>query len=98
MRRDSAQMKPVLFVTGHAPPDRIGAFARLHESENVEFALFGGRSKHGAGAFTGELPSPGELPFPHRYVGQHEPARLAASGRYRAVVCSTGGRVALGAT
>jgi glycosyltransferase involved in cell wall biosynthesis len=85
-------MKPVLFVTGHAPPDRIGAFARLHELENVEFALFGGRSRHGAGVFEGELP------FPHRHIRQHEPATLAASGRYRAVVCSSGGRVALGAS
>ena len=85
-------MKPVLFVTGHAPPDRVGAFARLNEIENVEFALFGGRSKHGGGA------SGGELPFPHQFIRQHEPAALAASGRYRAVVCSTGGRLALGAS
>jgi glycosyltransferase involved in cell wall biosynthesis len=85
-------VKPVLFVTGHAPPDRVGAFARLHELENVEFALFGGRSKHGGGAFEGELP------FPHRHVRQHEPAKLATSGNYRAVVCSTAGRVALGST
>ena len=85
-------MKPVLFVTGHAPPDRVGAFARLHERETVEFALFGGRSKHGGGDFHGEMP------FPHRYVRQHETARLAAGGDYRAVVCSTGGRVALPAT
>jgi glycosyltransferase involved in cell wall biosynthesis len=85
-------MKPVLFVTGHAPPDRIGAFARLHEVENVEFALFGGPSKHGGSALTRELP------FPHRHIRQHEPAALAASGGYRAVVCSSGGRIALGAT
>jgi len=85
-------MKPVLFVTGHAPPDRVGAFARLHEVENVELALFGGRSKHGAGAFEGELP------FPHRYIRQYEPPALAASGRYRAVICSNGGRIALGAS
>ncbi len=89
-------MKPVLFVTGHAPPDRIGAFARLHELENVEFALFGGPSKHGGEAFAGERAS--GFPFPYRHVRQHEPARLAASGRYRAIVCSSGGRVALGAT
>jgi glycosyltransferase involved in cell wall biosynthesis len=82
-------MKPVLFVTGHAPAYRIGAFARLHEREDIELALFGGRSQHGGDAFAGELP------FPHRYVRQHEPAALAASGDYRAVVCSTGGRVAL---
>jgi glycosyltransferase involved in cell wall biosynthesis len=107
-------MKPVLFVTGHAPPDRVGAFARLHEREGIEVALFGGRSKHGprspadtrvpAGASPGTAspgtrsPSAEELPFPHRHVRQHETARLAASGEYRAVVCSTGGRVALPAT
>jgi glycosyltransferase involved in cell wall biosynthesis len=82
-------MKPVLFVTGHAPFDRIGAFSRLNEREDVEFALFGGRSQHGFGA------GPAPLPFPHRHVAQHEIATLAASGRYRAVVCSSGGRVAL---
>jgi len=70
----------------------VGAFARLHEREGIEVALFGGRSKHGGDEFAGELP------FPHRHVRQHETARLAASGSYRAVVCSTGGRVALPAT
>jgi glycosyltransferase involved in cell wall biosynthesis len=84
-------VKPVLFVTGHAPAYRVGAFACLHEHEGIEVALFGGRSKHGGGAFGGELP------FPHRHVRQRELAGLAASGRYRAVVCSTGGRVAPGA-
>ncbi len=82
-------MKPVLFVTGHAPFDRVGAFARLHEREGVEYALFGGRSQHGGVA------AEEELPFPHRHVRQREVASLAASGRYRAVVCSAGGRVAL---
>jgi glycosyltransferase involved in cell wall biosynthesis len=109
-------MKPVLFVTGHAPPDRAGAFARLHELENVEFALFGGPSKHGGpasaeedtlgreGIRTGASTSgrgpalTRDLPFPHRHIRQHEPAALAASGNYRAVVCSTGGRIAMGAT
>ncbi len=81
-------MKPVLFVTGHAPFDRVGAFASLYAREGVEYALFGGRSHHGGVA--GE-----ELPFPHRHVRQREVAALAASGRYRAVVCSTGGRFAL---
>jgi glycosyltransferase involved in cell wall biosynthesis len=82
-------MKPVLFVTGHAPFDRVGAFARLHEREDVEYALFGGRSQHG-GVAAGR-----ELPFPHRHLRQHEVAALAASGRHRAVVVSTGGRLAL---
>jgi glycosyltransferase involved in cell wall biosynthesis len=105
-------MKPVLFVTGHAPPERVGAFARLHELENVEFALFGGRSKHG-GALPGTAPSGDpirsashaegravseELPFPHLRVRQRELAALARSGDYRAVVCGTGGRIALPAT
>jgi glycosyltransferase involved in cell wall biosynthesis len=111
-------MRPVLFVTGHAPFDRVGAFARLHEREDVEFALFGGRSRHGgvadagvtgataaaagaaraagAGAETaGGVGGGEELPFPHRRVPQREIARLAASGRHRAVVVSTGGRLAL---
>jgi glycosyltransferase involved in cell wall biosynthesis len=115
--REDSVAKPVLFVTSHAPTDRLGAFARLHELEGVEFALFGGRSRHGPDPFPQELaastrepsaslrepsgsaeaPSP-PLPFPHRHVRQRETAALAASGRYRAVVCSTGGRVALPAS
>jgi glycosyltransferase involved in cell wall biosynthesis len=98
-------MKPVLFVTGHAPPDRVGAFAALHEREGIEVALYGGRSLHGpsavssdargqSGESSGSTPR-AELPFPHRYVQQRETGRLARSGAYRAVVCSTGGRVAL---
>jgi hypothetical protein len=43
-------VKPVLFVTGHAPAYRVGAFARLHEREGIEVALFGGRSLHGGPA------------------------------------------------
>lgn len=85
-------MKPVLFVTGHAPPYRIGAFQRLHEREGIELALFGGRLKHGGG------PGLDELPFPHHHVAEHELYALAASGRYRAVVVSTAGRVGLLAT
>ncbi len=81
-------MKPVLFVTGHAPAYRVGAFEHLHQRENVELALFGGRLKHGGG------PTAEELPIPHRHVRQRELYALAASGRYRAVVCPTGGRVA----
>lgn len=83
------KQKPVLFVTGHAPAYRTKAFMALHESENVEFALFGGRLRHGGGG------TPAELPYPHRRVREHAVYELAASGRYRAVVCSTGGRIAL---
>lgn len=82
-------MKPVLFVTGHAPPDRIGAFAALHAREGIELALFGGRLRHGTGA----TPDPPQIP--HRRVRQQELFGLAASGGHRAVVLSTGGRVAL---
>jgi len=81
-------VKPVLFATGHAPAYRVGAFACLHEREGIELALFGGRSKHGGADFDGELP------LPHRHVQPHELQALAAGGRYRAVVCPTGGRVA----
>ncbi len=81
-------MKPVLFVTGHAPAYRVGALARLHEREGIELALFGGRLQHGGARFAQELP------FPHRQVRPHDLHALAASGRYRAVVCPTGGRVA----
>jgi glycosyltransferase involved in cell wall biosynthesis len=81
-------MKPVLFVTGHAPAYRVGALARLHEREQIELALFGGRLQHGGASFAEELP------FPHRHVRPHELASLAAGGRYRAVVCPTGGRLA----
>jgi glycosyltransferase involved in cell wall biosynthesis len=81
-------VKPVLFVTGHAPAYRVGALARLHEREQIELALFGGRLQHGGAQF------PQQLPFPHRHVRPHELYALAASGRYRAVVCPTGGRLA----
>jgi glycosyltransferase involved in cell wall biosynthesis len=107
--------KPVLFVTGHAPFDRVGAFARLHELEGVEFALFGGPPRHGgvvgerrqvagdgsavenrrAAVVDGSAGDEETLPFPHRHLHQHQLAALAASGRHRAVVLSTGGRVAL---
>jgi glycosyltransferase involved in cell wall biosynthesis len=85
-------VRPVLLVTGHAPAYRVGAFARLHEREQIEVALFGGRSTHGGSAFAGTLP------FPHRNVRPRELAALAASGDYRAVVCPTGGRFAPVAT
>lgn len=88
----SRSAKPVLFVTNHAPTYRVGAFERLAATEGAEFALFGGRLHHGGGA------TPGELPFPHLQVRERELYALATSGRYRAVVCPTGGRVALPAT
>jgi glycosyltransferase involved in cell wall biosynthesis len=81
-------VKPVLFVTGHLPAYRAGALGRLHEREGIELALFGGRSRHGGSAFSGALP------FEQRHVRPIALQALAASGRYRAVVCPTGGRLA----
>jgi glycosyltransferase involved in cell wall biosynthesis len=81
-------MRPVLFVTNHVPPDRLGAFRALHDRVGIELALFGGRSHH---ATVGVL-DPG---VPSRQVEQAEVIALAASGEYRAVVCGTAGRVAL---
>lgn len=80
-------MKPLLFVHNHAPTDRIAQYAMLADAEDVEFALCGGRLHHA-------LPGERTLPFPHRHIRQREAYRLAASGAYRAVLCSTNGRVA----
>jgi len=81
--------RPVLFVTNHAPPFRVGAFAALHAREDVVFALIGGDVRHGGGGGGDELPFPVLRP-PERGV-----LRLAASGRFRAVVAGLSGRVAL---
>jgi glycosyltransferase involved in cell wall biosynthesis len=81
-------VKPALFVTGHAPAYRVGALARLHDREEIVVALFGGRAKHGGPVFEGVMP------FPHLHADPAHVARLAASGRFRAVVCPTGGRAA----
>jgi glycosyltransferase involved in cell wall biosynthesis len=80
--------RPVLFVTNIVAPDRVGAFAALHERAEIELALFGGRSHHA----TGGVANPG---VPHRHVPQRAVHALAASGRYRAVVAGTAGRTAL---
>jgi glycosyltransferase involved in cell wall biosynthesis len=82
--------EPVLFVTNHAPPFRIPAFQALHERENVVFALIGGAVRHGGGGTA----TP-ELPFPAIFPPERAVARLAASGRYRAVIAGLSGKVAL---
>lgn len=84
----AADPRPVLLVTNLVAPERVGAFTALHERELIELALFGGRSHHATGA----VADPG---VPHRYVRQREIFGLAASGRYRAVICGSAGRVAL---
>ncbi len=82
--------RPVLFVTNHAPGYRVGAFAALHEREDVVFALVGGEARHGGGGT-----EPGQLSFPALRVAQRDVLALAASGEYRAVVAGISGRVAL---
>jgi glycosyltransferase involved in cell wall biosynthesis len=81
-------VKPVLFVTNHAPPFRVGAFEALHEREDVVFALIGGGVRHGGGAGVRDLP------FPVLRPSERVVLRLAASGDYRAVVSGLSGRLA----
>jgi glycosyltransferase involved in cell wall biosynthesis len=80
-------MRPLLFVHNHAPPDRVAQYARLHAAEELELALHGGRLHHARRTAA-------QLPLPHRHIRQHAAFRLAASGTYRAVLCSTNGRLA----
>jgi glycosyltransferase involved in cell wall biosynthesis len=82
-------VKPVLFVTGHVPAVRRRGLELLHEREGIELALFGGRHEHGA------APAPPPPGVPAREVSQRAVGALARSGRYRAVIAGTGGRVAL---
>jgi glycosyltransferase involved in cell wall biosynthesis len=81
-------MRPVLFVTGEVRAYRVGALTALHEREEIEVVLSGGRGRH-----AGPDAEP-ELPFRHRRAAPGAIARLAAGGGYRAVVCSTAGRLA----
>jgi len=78
--------KPVLFVTNYVAPDRVGAFAALHERVGIELLLFGGRSHHATGA----VEDPG---VPSRHISERDIAKLAREGR--AVICGTAGRRAL---
>jgi glycosyltransferase involved in cell wall biosynthesis len=84
--------RPVLLVTNHVPAFRVGAFAALHEREEILVALVGGGVRHGGGV----RPSggAGALPFPAVRLPQRAVARLAGSGRFRAVVAGLSGRVA----
>jgi glycosyltransferase involved in cell wall biosynthesis len=85
-----ADLRPVLFVTNHAPPFRVPSFAALHAREGVEFALVGGDVRHGGGGTQA-----GPAPFPVRRVAERDVMGLASSGRYRAVIAGLSGRVAL---
>jgi glycosyltransferase involved in cell wall biosynthesis len=82
-------VKPVLFVTGHVPPERHAALRALHAREGIDLALYGGPDAHG-GAAAG--PPAG---VPSRHVSQLDVGRLVAAGGHRAVIVGTGGRLAL---
>lgn len=87
--------RPVLFVTNYAPPARVPAFALLHAREDVHFALIGGAERHG-GLGEGEDEGHGSAgAFPEAHPSERAVARMAASGRYRAVIAGLSGRVAL---
>lgn len=80
--------RPVLFVTNFTPAFRRPSFAALDRAEDVVFALVGGRVRHGGGT-GGEAPE-----LRTAYPSQRAVARLAASGRFRAIVAGLSGRVA----
>uniref|UniRef100_A0A6J5Z5P3 Unannotated protein n=1 Tax=freshwater metagenome TaxID=449393 RepID=A0A6J5Z5P3_9ZZZZ len=80
--------RPVLVVTNHVPPDRVGALQALNEIEPLEVAIYGGRLHHGAAG----VDDPG---VPFRRLGQSAVLGAAASGDYRAVIASSAGRIAL---
>ena len=69
--------RPVLFVTNHAPPFRVGAFAALHEREDVVFALIGGDVRHGGGAGDADLPFPVLRPSQRACCGWPPPGASA---------------------
>ena len=74
--------RPVLLVTGAVSPYRREPFRLLAEDQGLEVAAFSDAGP----------PIPGLAV--HRTT-QAGAARLAGSGRYRAVICGLGGRVAL---
>lgn len=81
-------MKPVLLVTSEIPPDRIAPFRALAARTPLVVARFGGERRHAlAGVADAGVPT---LDVAERAVLHH-----AASGRYRAVIAGTVGKVAL---
>lgn len=74
--------RPACLITGEVSPYRREPFRLLAEAEDVEVLAWDDRGEHVEGLTV------------HR-VSQARAARIAASGRYRAVICGLGGRVAL---
>jgi glycosyltransferase involved in cell wall biosynthesis len=81
-------MRPVLLVTNHVPPDRVPSLRALHAAEGLEVAIYAGRLHHA----TAGVEDPG-VPFVR--TGQRAVHALAASGRFRAVIATSAGRIAL---
>ena len=76
-------MKPVLFVTNHVAPNRVGAFDALAQRLPLEVVTFGGKAHHGGGS----------VPY-GRPVDEGDVREIAA-GDWRAVICGISGRRAL---
>ena len=87
LRRALLEARPVRHR--HAPAYRVGALTACTSVEDIELACSAAPPLHG-----GRHGTRGELSFPHRAVAPCAACALAASGRYRAVVCPTGGRLA----
>ncbi len=81
-------MNPVLLVTGHVPPDRVGAMRALHEAESIEIAIYDGRLHHATAGVT----DPG---VPFRRLAQRHVFGVAAKGEHRAVIATSAGRIAM---
>ncbi|CAB4943332.1 unannotated protein [freshwater metagenome] len=81
-------MKPVLLVTNHVPPDRVPGLIALHDAVGLELAIYDGRLHHA----TAGVEDPG---VPFQRLRPRAVHALAASGRHRAVVATSAGRVAL---
>ncbi len=81
----ASDAKPVALITGTISPYRREPFRLLGEAVPLEVLAFEDTGAPIAGLAT-------------RRVGQAEAARLVAGGRYAAVVCGLGGRVALPAS
>jgi glycosyltransferase involved in cell wall biosynthesis len=78
-------LKPAALVTGVVSDHRVEPFRALAALEDVEILAW-------------DDPGPAGSGLPVRKVSQWQAARLAGSGRYRAVIGGLGGRVALPAT
>jgi glycosyltransferase involved in cell wall biosynthesis len=81
-------MKPVLLVTSEIPPDRVAPFRALNARLPLVVARFGGTRRHAMAGVE-------DAGVPVLDVAERDVLRHAASGRYRAVIAGTVGKVAL---